>query len=263
MKSKPLVALLTDFGMKDWFVPSMKGVIKGIVPEADIIDITHEITRQNIEAAAFVLESCYRDFPEGTAFCCVVDPGVGTNRKRIAATDGTYFFIAPDNGLLAGISELSGDFETRIIDNKEFKHEGPGTTFDGRDVFAPAAAKLASGTPFDECGPICEEILRSDRIFPEVHGDSVIGRVIYIDHFGNLVTSLREEDMFPEKNPKEIRLKVAGHEINAISGGYADVKEGAPLIYTGSTGRLEVAINKGNAAKEWSVKTGYPVEVIF
>jgi len=253
----PLIALLTDFGSSGWFPASMKAVIKQILPSAEIIDITHNVEPHNVAAASFILESCYRDFPEGTIFCCVVDPGVGSKRKRLAATDGSYFFLAPDNGLLTSVELRSEIWLVCSIINQDMMHQGPGATFEGRDVFAPAAAHLASGMPIDSLGPLYRDMERLDLWNPVKEGKySITGHVIYIDRFGNLVTNITQEDLPSSCDPARIVVAIKKRKIRGISKSYSDVKPGEPVLYWGSTGRLEIGVNLGNAAKVLSAYLG-------
>jgi len=256
-KTKPLIALLTDFGVQDWFVASMKGVIKTICPDADILDITHSIRAHDVPSASFILESCWRDFPPGTVFCCVVDPGVGTGRKRLASMNETHVFIAPDNGLLSGVEATSEGFLAFSIENKDFMHKGFGATFEGRDIFAPAAAHIASGVKIDLLGPLCEKFIRLE-LFPvqKTKLGAIKGFVVYIDQFGNLITSVTFGALPKRKDFSCVALKIKTRKIIGISDAYQDVKPGNLLAYWGSTGRLEIAKNRGNAAESLGMKIG-------
>ncbi len=259
-----IIALLTDFGLRDWFVASMKGVIKSIAPDAEIVDISHEVERHNIMSASFILEACYRDFPEGTIFCAVVDPGVGTERKRIAATDGTYFFIAPDNGLLTGVEAQSEIWLAYYITNPDVMHAGAGATFEGRDVFAPAAAYVAKGIHIESFGQLCEQIVQLDIPQPEKKDTSHIeGIVVYTDTFGNLITNITPGDIPATFDAANITVSIGRQKIRGIRASFAAVARGKLVAYWGSTGRLEIAINKGNAARELSAAPGTPITLRF
>jgi len=263
-KPRPLVALLTDFGNRDWFVASMKGVIKSIAPKTDIVDITHDIPRQHPASASFVLESCRSDFPEGTVFCSVVDPGVGTDRKRLVATDGLYFYIAPDNGLLTGIESRAETFLAWEIVNPEFMLEGKGATFEGRDVFAPAAAHLTAGVSPEQFGPLCKNIILLEPEIPGAAGKNKIrGRVVYIDAFGNLITNITPEDLPSKRNEKEWTVTIKRRRINGLKRGFEEADPGKLLVYTGSTGRLEIAANRANAAKILDARVGTTVTLTY
>lgn len=256
-KLSPLIALLTDFGSRDWFVASMKGVIKRIAPDSDIVDITHDVEPHNIEAASFILRNCYRDFPEGTIFCCVVDPGVGTSRKRLASMDGVYYFVAPDNGLLTSVESCSESFLCCSIENPKYRLQGPGTTFEGRDVFAPAAAHLASGVNIEDLGPLCTDMARLN-LFENVRiKDGLIeGRILYVDRFGNLITNISGEGLKKDGDRSRLTIKIKRKKIQGLCKGYDDVKPGVLLAYWGSTGCLEIGINQGKASEVLGIVAG-------
>lgn len=263
-KPRRIIALLTDFGTRDWFVSSMKGVIRRIACDAEIVDITHEVEPHNILAASFILESCYRDFMEGTIFCCVVDPGVGTARRRLAATDGSYFFISPDNGLLTGVESQAETFLVYSIENKKLMLEGKGTTFEGRDVFAPAAAHLAEGKPLEDFGALCEDMVRLNVPSPLKTSKGVLrGEVLYIDRFGNLITNISAEDLPKKFDARFAVISIRRNKIKGLAAGYADVPCGALAAYWGSTGRLEIAANQNSAADILKSAIGTKIELIF
>jgi S-adenosyl-L-methionine hydrolase (adenosine-forming) len=259
-----IIALLTDFGLKDWYVASMKGIIKGISPHSSIIDISHEISPQDIYAASFVLESCYRDFPLDTVFCCVVDPGVGTGRECLICTDGCYYFIAPDNGLLTGVMAAAKKWRAYYISAQGLLHNGTGCTFDGRDVFAPAAAHIAESIPMEKFGRPCNRICLIEDYGKNRIEDSILkGKVIYTDHFGNIFTDIKKS-ILTENHDLIASIVVIGKiSIQGILRSYEDVKKGSPLAYWGSTGNLEIAVNQANAAEKLNIKKGDQVELHF
>lgn len=258
------IALLTDFGTRDWFAASMKGVIRRIAPDAEIVDITHEAEAHNIRAASFILESCYRDFPEGTIFCCVVDPGVGSARRRLAATDGSYFFVAPDNGLLTGVELQAETFLAYSIENNKLTLEGKGTTFEGRDVFAPAAAHLASGNSLEDFGALCDDMVRLNIPAPSKNSQGILrGEALYIDRFGNLITNISVEDLPKFFDARPAVISIGRRKIRGLVKSYADVPCGALAAYWGSTGRLEIAANQNNAAQILKSSIGTKIEIKF
>jgi hypothetical protein len=259
---KPVIALLTDFGSRDWFAASMKGVIKRIAPKADIVDITHNVEPHNIASASFILGRCYRDFPEGTVFCCVVDPGVGTSRKRLAASNGMYYFVAPDNGLLSSVESCSEGFLCWFLENPKYRNQGPGTTFEGRDVFAPAAAHLASGVDIEEFGPHCRDMVRLGLFETCGIKNGVLeGRILYVDRFGNLITNITPEDLEKDWDESRLIVHIKRKKIHGLFKGYEDVKPGALLAYWGSTGCLEVGINQGKASEVLGILVGEPFSI--
>lgn len=256
-KRRPLIALMTDFGVRDWFVASMKGIIKGIAPDSEIIDITHEVEPHNITSASFILQSCFRDFPEETVFCAVVDPGVGSARRRLAATDGTFFFVAPDNGILSGVEAVSESFLVYSITKRGIMRKGAGMTFEGRDVFAPAAAHLATGLPIEALGPPCKDMNQLD--FYTAERDSrgrLKGRVVYVDRFGNLLTNIMPDDLPENASPASVIISIKGRRIRGLHESYSSVKSGALVAYWGSTGRLEIAVNRRSASRLIPARVG-------
>ncbi|MEP7294036.1 MAG: SAM-dependent chlorinase/fluorinase, partial [Chloroflexota bacterium] len=185
-----LIALLTDFGTTDTYVGVMKGVMLGIAPDIQLVDLTHAIQPQNIRQAAFLLLNSYRFFPPETVFLVVVDPGVGSSRRALAVRAGQYTFVAPDNGVLSYVLDELSECQTVELTNPDYQLSGASNTFHGRDIFAPAAAHLAAGVPLDTLGaPVDPPVILPDPSLV-VAGKHVIGEVLHIDHFGSAVTSI-------------------------------------------------------------------------
>ncbi|MBC2607608.1 SAM hydrolase/SAM-dependent halogenase family protein [Pelagicoccus albus] len=242
LPEQPLIAILSDFGEKDWYVASMKAVIARICPQARTIDITHQIEPGNVRSAAFVLSQCYTDFPKGTIFLCVVDPGVGTERKPIVHWDGDYSFVAPDNGILSLLNP--GMCRTYEIEPLRFDSQTRGSnTFHGRDVFAPAAAMIAKGQNLESFCTRLPKFNHEGVEFPEVLRLPMGGAVLYFDQFGNGITSLRLSRISPK--PKGVVLESGDHIPFGTS--FSSVPKGKPVAYLGSGGFLEIAVNLGNA----------------
>jgi len=261
LKEMSVIALLTDFGNEDPFVGVMKGVILTITPRTHLIDLTHQIPPQNVALAAFHLLTAYPYFPLNTIFCCVVDPGVGTDRRAIAVQTERYFFVAPDNGLLSWVLRKENVQHIVELCNPQYQLPQPSSTFHGRDLFAPAAAFLARGVPLKQFGPSVtpEQLVALPFPFPEKHGEEIRGAVVAIDHFGNCITSIYADDL-----PKGIQSATVSIGLRAVEGihrTFADVPPGAPVAYIGSFGYLEVALRNGNLAAEWNVQVGDPVIV--
>lgn len=170
------IALITDFGIADYFVAAMKGSILSIHPSVSIIDITHEIPNHDIRAAAYTLAACCLDFPAGTVFTVVVDPGVGTDRRAIAVAAGGYYFVAPDNGVLSWALENMPDASAVELTNKLYFGPRRSTTFHGRDIFAPVSAHFALGVPLDEFGPAVTDLVRLDFRSPAAMTDRSLVR---------------------------------------------------------------------------------------
>src|SRR5688572_25122596 len=188
-----VITLLTDFGAQDYFVAAMRGVILSRNPDATIVDITHELPPHDVQAAAFNLLACYKDFPDGTIHVGVVDPGVGSDRLAILVECANQFFVGPDNGLFSWICEREGKFSAWQITNKRFFRNPVSPTFHGRDVFAPVAAAISSGTPAKEFGPPLESIVMLAPLLPRTTADAIEGSLIHIDRFGNCITNFTSE----------------------------------------------------------------------
>ncbi|MFA6245082.1 MAG: SAM-dependent chlorinase/fluorinase, partial [Candidatus Hydrogenedentales bacterium] len=202
---RPVVTLLTDFGTKDAYVAAMKGVILTRCPEVTIVDLSHEITPQDIFEGALFLAEAAHYFAPGTIHCVVVDPGVGTSRLPIAASAGGQLFVAPDNGILSLFVRKHPLGEVRMITNKRFMLDRISATFHGRDIFAPAAAALASGVPVEEAGDRTTTMTMLDIPWAKRDEDNrVVGIVMHIDRFGNAITNIRREDLDPA-GPRDIR----------------------------------------------------------
>ena len=237
-----IITLTTDFGAGDHYVGVMKGVIAGINPSAVVIDITHGIEAYNIAEAAFKLHASYSYFPEGAIHVAVIDPGVGSARRAIAAEAAGYRFVGPDNGVFSMIFDKSGADQVVEIRNPEFMLSTVSATFHGRDIFAPAAAHLSKGIALEELGDVLTSYESLD--IQEAHdgGDVMTGKAIYADRFGNLITNI------PGAVVADSCIIRAGDvTINSLSVSYTDGKEGELIALVGSSGFLEISVNKGSA----------------
>lgn len=251
-----LITLTTDFGLQDHYVGVMKGVISSIYPDAWVIDLTHGVGSHSVEQGAFFLLSSYRYFPEGTVHTVVVDPGVGSWRRPLAAfCDGRYF-IAPDNGVLSYAFE-GREVEAVEIDAERYGLKPMSATFHGRDLFSPSAAWLASGVPFPDMGEEIDDWFRLPSIEPgRTPENGWTGRVLNVDKFGNLVTNFR-----PEMVPESFRLVVGELETRRRVQAYAEVDRGEAFVITGSAGFVEVSVREGSAAAWARVEIGDKVEL--
>lgn len=252
-----LITLLTDFGDRDWFVASMKGVILSINPRATIIDLSHHVPPHAVEDAAYLLKSCYQHFPDGTVHVAVVDPGVGSERRPLIAKSSRYFFLAPDNGLLTHVFEEEKEVEVREIENKRFRLESDGRTFDGRDLFAPAAAWLVKGETFESFGSVLQAYRKWSIVAPRWEGRQFIGEVAYVDRFGNLITNLSlrhvKEVREVTKRPN-LSVQIAGRIIDGLVGSYAEGETMVPCALINSDGRLEIFCKDSSAAAHLKVE---------
>jgi len=246
MGTSPLVTMLTDFGVVDPFVGVMKGIIHGIHPVARVIDLTHEISPHDVRAGAFMLLTAYRYFPHGTVHLAVVDPGVGTGRRAVVVVTTHYLFVGPDNGILTWAANDDGMRFSVSITNDEYILSQPSTTFHGRDIFAPAAAHLCRGVEPEKLGERIDNPLVLDFPEPQYHGVSrIVGSIIHIDRFGNLVTNVRLTD---DEKSRIVTVTLKDVSIPGISATYRDVQGKKPLALVGSSGFVEIACNKSNAA---------------
>jgi S-adenosylmethionine hydrolase len=273
----PVITLTTDFGTADAYVASMKGVILSLNPKAVIVDISHAVEPQNVLQAAFILSTAYPYFPEGTIHLAVVDPGVGSRRKAIILKTPAALFVAPDNGILSYIIDEHGKttgkparhmpavaeqrnlppgLEAVAITNPEYWHHPVSSTFHGRDIFAPVAAHLSLGVSLHKFGDSMSQVhvFNIPRPYKNAQGD-LIGRVLHVDNFGNLITNIRSSDLPAEK----VTIAIGKQHIHGISQFYAGTKGLAAI--TGSSGYLEISLKNGIAAAFLKVKVGAEIKL--
>jgi S-adenosyl-L-methionine hydrolase (adenosine-forming) len=260
------IALLTDFGYRDHYVGAMKGVIATIAPKTRVIDITHGIAPQSVTAGAIALQQSWRFFPKGTIFVAVVDPGVGTARLPIAIdTRAGAPFVGPDNGVLYLAANDAGIRRIVELRASKYRLKEVSATFHGRDIFAPAAAWLASGTPITSLGPTLKQMTQLSIEAPVRRNKALEGKVIYIDGFGNLVTNIDRtalEVFAASFRVPQLSVTIVNGAPMEIVQAYGDAPTGAPLATFGSFGFLEIAIRDGSAASIFGVGEGAPVRVI-
>jgi S-adenosylmethionine hydrolase len=259
--AKPVIALLTDFGMRDHYAGTMKGVALGICPDATLVDISHEVPPHDVVAGALELAAAYRYFPAGTIFLVVVDPGVGSTRRGIAAESGDYRFVAPDNGVLTAVFDEHPP--KRVVELSERRYARPtvSRTFEGRDRFAPAAGWLAKGIDLAALGRPAGDIHRLDLPRPSVDADRIEGRVLRIDRFGNLITNI-DRKTFDQLAKGPLEIAIGRHVVSKVVSTYADAAPGELCAVFGSTDHLEIAANGSSAARELGLDRGAPVHVI-
>jgi len=254
----PIITLTTDLGLTDAYVAAMKGVILSINPEAKLVDICHTIKPQNIIQAAFVLSRAYPFFPQGTIHVVVVDPGVGTQRRAIILSTKSASFVAPDNGVLSYVTQQSSVWEAVAITRPQFWRSTVSPTFHGRDIFAPVAARLSLGLPLTDFGEVITSVAMLPLPQPYQAADgSIIGRVIHIDSFGNLITDIKNDNL-PKGKPA-VTIEVGNQLISGLSRTYAEGSELLALI--GSDGYLEIAVKEGNASALLDAKVGDEVRI--
>ena len=259
---RPLIALLTDFGTRDHYAGTMKGVMLGICPDATLVDISHDVPAHDVLAGALELAAAYKYFPAGTVFLVVVDPGVGSARRGIATEAGEYLFVAPDNGVLTTI--VDEHHPKRIVELTERRYARPtvSRTFEGRDRFAPAAAWLAKGIDLAALGRSAGDIRRLDLPRPVVSTGRMAGEVVRIDRFGNLITNIDRRGFDTLAAGGTVDIVIGPHPIAKLVATYADVVPGELCALFGSTDHLEIAANGGSAADALGLGRGAPVQVV-
>ncbi len=259
------IAILTDFGYRDHYVGAMKGVIACVAPNARVLDITHGIPPQSIIAGAIALQQSWRFFPTGTIFVAVVDPGVGTVRLPIAIdTHAGARFVGPDNGVLYLAANEAGIRRIVELRAPKYRLKEISATFHGRDIFAPAAAWLSSGTPIASLGPALAQTTPLAIETPTRIGRTLAGKVIYIDGFGNLVTNIDRatiEAFAASFRVTRLSVTISNGAPMEIIQAYGDAPPGAPLATFGSFELLEIAIRDGSAASRFGLGEGAPVTV--
>jgi hypothetical protein len=260
------IGLITDFGEDDYFVGSLKGVIKKINPQADVIDICHGVPSYFIQGGAYVLEKTYNLFPAGTIFLVVVDPGVGTKRKLLLVTAAGFSFIAPDNGILTPIFNLGKDIAIREIDKEKYFLISGSSTFEARDRMAPVAAHLSKGVVASDIGSETSEFIVNPDYYPQqVQPDRIEGRIIHMDKFGNMISNVQGKWLFEKllaHGCQHFKLQINNQEINEYRQNYAS-SSGLPFLLIGSHGNLEIAMNRRHAFRELKVSLNQKFVIVF
>ncbi len=269
----PLITLLTDFGENGTYVGAMKGVMLGIVPGATLVDISHQVSPQDIQQAASILAGVYAYYPAHTVHLIVVDPGVGSTRRAIAMQTGRGLFVAPDNGVLSYVQRAEPDARVVVLENSQYWRPNPSHTFHGRDIFSPAAAHLAAGVPLQELGSPCDDAVQLPVPPLEVGAGFVRGEIVRIDHFGNALTNITELQWLDEDtvelvpphaaplrfDARRARVMFGWHTLSGMHQTYSRVSIGQALVLVGSSGELEISVNQGRAEEKLGIKVGDPV----
>src|SRR6266849_6584935 len=245
--ARPVIALLTDFGTRDHYAGTMKGVALAICPDATLVDISHELPAHDVVAGALELAAAYRYFPAGTIFLVVVDPGVGSTRRGIAAEAGDYKFVAPDNGVLTAV--LDEHPPKRVVELTE-----------GRDRFAPAAAWLAKGIDLAALGRPAGAVQRVVIPQPQIETDRIEGQVVRVDRFGNLITNI-DRKTFEKLASGPLDIRVGTHQVSRVVSTYTDASPGDVCALFGSTDHLEIAANGASAAADLDLGRGASVHI--
>jgi S-adenosyl-L-methionine hydrolase (adenosine-forming) len=259
--ARPVIALLTDFGTRDHYAGTMKGVVLGICPDATFVDISHDVPPHDVLAGALELAASYRYFPAGTIFLVVIDPGVGSARRGIAAEAGEFRFVAPDNGVLSVV--LSEVAPRRIVELTERRYARPtvSRTFEGRDRFAPAAAWLAKGLELTALGRPAGSLHSLDLPRPRMTADGVEGDVLRIDRFGNLITNIDRDTFEKAALSASFVISVGDRQVSKMISTYADAAPGEICALFGSSEHLEIAASGASASDSLGVSRGTSVRV--
>ena len=262
-----IVTLTTDFGLRDGYVAAMKGAMLSAQPGLALVDVTHQIAAQDVMDAAFVLRQVVPSFPAGTVHLVVVDPGVGTERRALAARfrvdDRTHGFVGPDNGVLP---LLAGEAVGEIVELDRAEAWGtgrPSDTFHGRDLFGPVAARLAAGTPLGQLGTPVEKLSAMHWPLPRTDDQGVDGMVLHVDRFGNCLTNITRDDLDGLRGGRPFKCYAGSTVIQTHGRTYAEAGTGDPLTLFGSSGLLEIAVNCGHAADLLSIQRGASVNVVY
>ncbi len=257
-KKQSIITLTTDFDLCDGYAGVMKGVIADINPSVRVIDISHKIVPHDVFQAACVINNSYTYFPKGTIHVVVVDPGVGSSRKIICLKTNDYIFLAPDNGVLSFIIEKEKEHSVREVTNRELFLKEISNTFHGRDIFAPVAAHLSKGQDFKDLGESIKKTNKIDLPKPiRSPGGELTAEIIYVDSFGNLVTNVNREVVDSMKiGAKRLSIMMGRRRINGICDSYTDVGDNEALAIFGSSGYLEISINRGSAGDILKLRKG-------
>lgn len=259
LRASGILTLTTDFGLGGPYVAAMKGVVLGLAPGTTLVDISHSIIPQDVAAGAFVLAEAFSSFPKGTVHLAVVDPGVGTGRRAVAVEARGHWFVLPDNGLISEVLRGGEPTSVREILNPGLWRSPVSATFHGRDIFAPVAAHLVLGRGSAEIGPVIESLASPASGGPTVDGEGLIGSVVYVDPFGNLITDLLADHLREE--PGSWSVEVLGQSVESVRT-YGDRPAGSLVALVGSSGRVEVAEVGGSAWVRLGTGRGTPVRLV-
>jgi S-adenosylmethionine hydrolase len=255
-ENRRIVTLTSDFGTADGYVASMKGVLLNLCPDATLVDISHDVPPHEILPTALIIEATVPYFPAGTVHLVVVDPGVGSRRRALAVSAAGHYFVGPDNGVFTPFLQEDVLEGVVAVEEERFRLKPFSSTFHGRDLFAPAAAYLARGSDYRSLGSAVEQPVMFPWPGATMDGDELAGVVLHVDHFGNCITSIKEEDL---PAWEACYVKCCGVDFGLLKRHYAEVVSGVPLALINSMGRVELAIAQGNAAVALGISTGNDV----
>ena len=258
-----IVTFTTDFGIEDGFAAQMKGAALGVCPELHLVDIGHHVPPHDILAGAVQLRMAFAAFPPYTVHVAVVDPGVGSSRRGVVVRTENYYFVAPDNGILSLVLDEEPAGSARVLEASHLRHPTVSPTFEGRDVFAPAAAWIARGISLERFGPEAGDLVRLDvPAFVPRAGESATARVLLVDRFGNVTLNVPRRALeMPDGRASKVRVRTSGTTVDELRRTYADAATEAPFLLFNSAGFLEIAVREGRAAERLGLKAGDEVEV--
>jgi S-adenosylmethionine hydrolase len=263
LRTSGIITLTTDFGERDPYVAMMKGVILSLNPAARIVDITHQISAGKIYEGSTIIEQTYPYFPSGTVHVGVVDPGVGGKRRPIAVVADNHFFIGPDNGLFWPIIEVRQDVDVIHLRDKTYWMDTISSTFHGRDIFAPVAAHVSRGIDPFLLGDKIDNPIALTYPLPQKENDVLMGEVIRVDHFGNLITNITREGLGEFRGSKSCVITIGSVVMKELRTAYNEVSEGEPLALIGSSNLLEIAVNRGRAISDLGTECGVGTKVVI
>ncbi|MFA5110083.1 MAG: SAM-dependent chlorinase/fluorinase [Desulfobaccales bacterium] len=258
---RPLITLLTDFGTRDAYAASLKGVILSLNPAARLVDLTHEVPPQDIRAGAFILAAAAAYFPPGAIHLAVVDPGVGSGRRALAARCRGQYWVGPDNGLFHPVFAKAPDLAIVSLENPAYFRPQVSATFHGRDIFAPVAAHLSLEVDLDRFGPRLTDPVSLGWPEPDFNPEAVRGEIIYVDGFGNLVSNIPAADLAVWLEGRSVSLRLGSLSLQGLARTYADAAPGKFLALAGSHGLVEIACALDHAARRLKAGVGLPVEI--
>ena len=259
----PILTLLTDFGLTDYYVAAVKGTVLRLAPGTVLVDISHDVPAGDVETASFLLAAAFPSFPAGTVHLAVVDPGVGSERRILAVRTASDpflapgFFLAPDNGLLTLFLDRAE--EIRSVERPDLFLASPGQTFHGRDRFAPTAAALLRGEPFPDLGPVVDDPVRLPVPPPRRGNDEILGRVAHVDRYGNLVTDIPAAWLPAGPCRVEAGSRATARRVTC----YAEIPPGEAAFLSGSLGTIELSLNGESLSQRWNVTRGTAVRIIW
>jgi hypothetical protein len=262
-KNPGIVTLISDFGLQGEYSGAMKGAILRVNPCCQVVDITHQIGPQDVLEASFVLKNTYSYYPLGAIHVVVVDPGVGSRRRPVVLRKNGHFFVGPDNGVFTFVLSGKGRTEGYEVARREFFLSPLSNTFHGRDIFAPVAGHLSLGMDPKLLGPRARDFVRVEWPQPQVKGKKLLGRVLWADAFGNLITNISREEYGRVIEDRPIQIKGKRWRIDRIHCTYGEGQRGQPMALFGSAGLLEISVNLGSAKQALGLKSGDPLTIIL